>query len=105
MSAQPYQAVGPAADRPKWTPGLITSAAVHHVSIRFQPPLSFLLGAYETATSPSPQPHSLVETNVRFIADPLLEQKGFRQATDKPDIIVAIVYANELSVKDMSFRR
>lgn len=43
-----------------------------------------------------PQPHSLVETNVRFIADPLLEQKGFTQATDKPDIIIAIVYANEL---------
>ena len=43
-----------------------------------------------------PQPHSLVETNVRFIADPLLEQKGFTQATDKPDIIIAIVYESEM---------
>jgi Domain of unknown function (DUF4136) len=43
----------------------------------------------------APQPHPLVETNVRFIADPLLEQKGFTQATDKPDIVIAIVYANE----------
>ena len=51
------------------------------------------LKSYAWAT---PQPHSLVETNVRFIADPLLEQKGFTQATDKPDIIIAIVYANEL---------
>jgi Domain of unknown function (DUF4136) len=44
------------------------------------------------------QPHrdSLVETNVRFIADPLLEQKGFTQATDKPDIIIAIVYESEM---------
>ena len=39
---------------------------------------------------------SLVETNVRFIADPLLEQKGFTQATDKPDIIIAIVYQDEM---------
>ncbi len=39
---------------------------------------------------------SLVETNVRFIADPLLEQKGFTQATDKPDIIIAIVYESEM---------
>jgi Domain of unknown function (DUF4136) len=39
---------------------------------------------------------SLVETNVRFIADPLLEQKGFTQATDKPDILIAIVYESEM---------
>ena len=39
---------------------------------------------------------SLVETNVRFIADPLLEQKGFTQATDKPDIIIAILYESEM---------
>lgn len=44
----------------------------------------------------SPQRDSLVETNVRFIADPLLEQKGFTRATDKPDIIMAIVYENEM---------
>ncbi len=46
--------------------------------------------------SPQPQRDSLVETNVRFIADPLLEQKGFTRATDKPDIIIAIVYENEM---------
>ena len=51
------------------------------------------LKSYAWAT---PQPHSLVETNVRFIADPLLEQKGFTKATDKPDFIIAVVYANEL---------
>jgi hypothetical protein len=49
----------------------------------------------------SPQPYRdyrdfLVETNVRFIADPLLERKGFTQATDKPDIIIAIVYEDEM---------
>ena len=42
------------------------------------------------------QSDSLVETNVRFIADPLLEQKGFTQATGKPDIVIAIVYASEI---------
>ncbi len=46
--------------------------------------------------SPQPRRDSLVETNVRFIADPLLEQKGFTQATDKPDIIIAIVYESEM---------
>jgi hypothetical protein len=39
---------------------------------------------------------SLVEANVRFIADPLLEQKGLTQATDKPDIVIAIVYESEM---------
>ena len=51
------------------------------------------LKSYAWAT---PQPYSLVETNVRFIADPLLEQKGFTKATDKPDFVIAVVYANEL---------
>lgn len=46
--------------------------------------------------SPQPQRDSLVATNIRFIADPLLEQKGFTQATDKPDIIIAIVYESEM---------
>jgi hypothetical protein len=47
-------------------------------------------------TSPQPYRDSLVETNVRFIADPLLERKGFTRATDKPDIIIAIVYEDEM---------
>jgi hypothetical protein len=46
--------------------------------------------------SPQYYRDSLVETNVRFIADPLLERKGFTQATDKPDIIIAIVYESEM---------
>ena len=46
--------------------------------------------------SPDPHRDSLVETNVRFIADPLLQQKGFTQATDKPDVIIAIVYESEM---------
>jgi hypothetical protein len=46
--------------------------------------------------SPQYYRDSLVETNVRFIADPLLEKKGFTQATDKPDIIIAIVYDSEM---------
>ena len=45
---------------------------------------------------PQPQRESLVETNVRFIADPLLERKGFTQATGKPDIIIAILYESDM---------
>lgn len=46
--------------------------------------------------SPQPPRDSLVETNVRFIADPLLEQKGFTQATGKPDIIITILYESDM---------
>ena len=53
--------------------------------------------------SPQPQRDSLVGTNIRFIADPLLEQKGFTQAPDKPDVIIAIVYESEMFGQDMSF--
>ncbi len=42
------------------------------------------------------QRDSLVETNVRFIANPLLERKGFTQATGNPDIIIAILYESEM---------
>ena len=48
------------------------------------------------AYSALPQRDSLVETNVRFIAEPLLEQKGFTKAAGNPDFVIAIQYESQI---------
>jgi hypothetical protein len=38
--------------------------------------------------------NSLVEANVQFLADPLLEKKGFRRATASPDLVISVKLEN-----------
>ena len=40
--------------------------------------------------SPAYSQNSLVEANVQFLADPLLEKKGFRRVTATPDIVISV---------------
>ncbi len=40
--------------------------------------------------SPAYSQNSLVEANVQFLADPLLEKKGFRKATANPDLVISV---------------
>lgn len=42
------------------------------------------------------QRDSLVESNVRFIAEPLLEQKGFAKAAGKGDFVMVMQYETEM---------
>ena len=65
------------------------AATINHA---YDPATNFgLLKTYAWAPGPAiSQPANLVDTNVRFIADPLLEQKGFSRGTGSPDFVVAI---------------
>jgi Domain of unknown function (DUF4136) len=38
--------------------------------------------------------NSLVEANVQFLADPLLEKKGFQRATVSPDLVISVKLEN-----------
>jgi Domain of unknown function (DUF4136) len=44
--------------------------------------------------SPIYSQNSLVEANVQFIADPLLEKKGFTRATASPDLVISVRLEN-----------
>ncbi len=44
--------------------------------------------------SPIYSQNSLVEANVEFLADPILEKKGFKRATANPDVVVAVKLEN-----------
>jgi hypothetical protein len=44
--------------------------------------------------SPINSPSRLVEANVRSIADPLLEKKGFTKVSANPDLVIAVKLAN-----------
>jgi hypothetical protein len=45
--------------------------------------------------SPIHSQNSLVEANVQFVADPLLEKKGFQRATANPDLVLSIKLEND----------
>ena len=44
--------------------------------------------------SPIYSQNSLVETNVQFVADPLLEKKGFKRTTANPDLVIMVKLDN-----------
>jgi hypothetical protein len=43
--------------------------------------------------SPIYSVNNLVEAKVRFLADPLLEKKGFTRATANPDLVISVNYS------------
>ncbi|HEX7216029.1 MAG TPA: DUF4136 domain-containing protein [Methylomirabilota bacterium] len=40
--------------------------------------------------SPAYSQNSLIEANVRFLADPILEKKGFSRAAATPDLVISV---------------
>lgn len=51
----------------------------------------------KTACTPAlARKDSLVESNVRFIADQVLKEKGYTKTCDKPDLVIAIDYDCEM---------
>jgi len=47
-------------------------------------------------SSPPPRQFSLVEANVQFIADQVLDKKGFNKSSGKPDFMISINYEYEI---------
>jgi Domain of unknown function (DUF4136) len=44
--------------------------------------------------SPTYSQNSLIEANVQFLADPLLEKKGFKRTTATPDLVISVRLEN-----------
>jgi hypothetical protein len=44
--------------------------------------------------SPTYSQNSLVEANVRSVADPILEKKGFKRTTANPDLVIQVKLEN-----------
>ena len=54
------------------------------------------LKSYKWGPSSAPaRQFSLVESNVQFIADKVLEKKGFNKSSEKPDFMISINYDYE----------
>jgi hypothetical protein len=47
-----------------------------------------------TPGSPLYSQNNLIEANVQFLADPLLEQKGFKRTTATPDLLISVRLEN-----------
>jgi Domain of unknown function (DUF4136) len=45
--------------------------------------------AWTTASGPD-RKESLVVTNIKFVADQVLEQKGFKKTSENPDLLISI---------------
>ena len=48
------------------------------------------------ASSTLAKQYSLVESNVKFIADRVLDKKGFKKSPEKPDFMISIDYDYEI---------
>ena len=62
----------------------------HDPSTNFGPLKSYAWAPGSAAYSQN----SLVEANVQFLADPLLEKKGFRRTTANPDVVIMVKLEN-----------
>jgi hypothetical protein len=47
-----------------------------------------------TPGSPIYSQNNLIEANVQFLADPLLEKKGFKKTTATPDLLISVRLEN-----------
>lgn len=55
------------------------------------------LKTYNWVASPTlAKQYSLVESNVKFIADQILDTKGFKNSPEKPDFLISIDYDYEI---------
>jgi hypothetical protein len=62
----------------------------HDPSTNFGPLKSYAWAPGSAAYSQN----SLVEANVQFVADPLLEKKGFKRTTANPDVVIMVKLEN-----------
>jgi hypothetical protein len=73
--------------------GCATPLIGSSVTYWYEPQFSFAqLKTYRWAAKPQYGRDKLLESNVRFLADRVLQTKGFASTTDKADFIVSISY-------------
>ena len=75
---------------------VITGGCATTINHTYDPSTNFgPLRSYVWAPgSPTYSQNSLVEANVQFLADPLLEKKGFKRTTTTPDLVISVRLEN-----------
>jgi hypothetical protein len=77
---------------------LVAGCCATKINYSYDLGMSFVgLKSYKWEPSSASARHfSLVESNVRFIADQLLDKKGFNKSSEKPDFMISINYDYEI---------
>ena len=75
---------------------VITGGCATTINHTYDPSANFgALKSYAWAAgSPIYSQNSLIEANVQFLANPLLEGKGFKRATATPDLVITVRLEN-----------
>ena len=75
---------------------VITGGCATTINHTYDPSTNFgPLRSYAWAPgSPIYSQNSLIEANVQFLADPLLEKKGFKRTTATPDLVISVRLEN-----------
>lgn len=82
---------------------VIISMGCAGIKYSYDPRTSFSgLKSYTwTVSSLSFWKNPLVEVNVQFVADQVLEEKGFKKTSEKPDLLISIDYESAISRYDV----
>jgi len=77
--------------------GLIMGGCALQIHYSYDPGMNFTgLRSYTWDLSDLDQQHPLIFSNVQFLADMVLQEKGFNKSSEKPDFMISIDYFLEI---------
>ncbi len=86
--------------------GVILAGCATGFNYSFDPAASYTgLKSYSWVTTGAMgQTSDLVVKNVQYLADQVLEKKGFRKTTENPDMLVSVNYENEIGINQYGYQ-
>ena len=85
--------------------GVILAGCATAINYSFDPAASYTgLKSYNWATGTMGHNHDLVEKNVQYYADQVLEKKGFRKTAENPDMRISVSYENEIGINQYGYQ-
>jgi len=85
--------------------GVILAGCATAINYSFDPAAGYTgLKSYNWATGTMGLTQGLVEKNVQYYADQVLEKKGFRKTTENPDVLILINYENEIGINQYGYQ-
>ncbi len=84
----------------------ILAGCAASINYTYDPATSFAgLKSYNWAAAGSvSQTNDLVVKNVQYLADQVLEKKGFIKAAENPDLVIWISYENEIGINQYGYQ-
>ncbi|HEX7504219.1 MAG TPA: DUF4136 domain-containing protein [Syntrophales bacterium] len=85
---------------------IILAGCAASINYTYDPATSFAgLKSYNWATAGYvSQTNDLVVKNVQYLADQVLEKKGFTKTTDNPDMLIWMSYENEIGINQYGYQ-